>query len=320
MASQMKPAVYNVTTVTVTTARNGQLLPYVFRATGRQLLDPGFLRVYDVDDEPVGEDTAHNEQLPPLARGDGLDCHKLLPEQHFTKPPPYFTDATLIQELERLGIGRPSTFASIVDTLYQRDYAGKAPAGRGLSATQLGRVVCDFLVGHFPSVFEVGFTARLEDQLDDIANGEAQWTAVMGGLWGPLSSLITQTQGALAGQPKIRVPAEAAGPGGRDGEAEEPSMPSRRYGKSKGKGGAWRGRGKGGKRAPRGKRGAAAGSDGEAAATTSAPHTAAAPTGQDCPKCGKPLVRRTSKFGPFVGCSGYPKCRYILKQEQPPEL
>ena len=327
MASQMKPAVYNVTTVTVTTARGGQPLPYVFRATGRQLLDAGFLRVYDVDDEPAAEDTAHNEQLPPLAKGDPLDCHKLLPEQHFTKPPPYFTDATLIQELERLGIGRPSTFASIVDTLYQRDYAGKAPTGRGLRASELGRVVCDFLVGHFPSVFEVGFTARLEDQLDDIANGEAQWTAVMSGLWGPLSSLIAQTQSALAGQPKIRVPAEAlpAGLSVREGEAPEPFAPRRRAGRGKGKGGAWRGRGKGGKRAPRGKRAAAPDGAGEPGVSTAprlaaTPQTVAAPTGQACPKCGQPLVRRTSQYGPFVGCSGYPKCRYILKQEQPPEL
>jgi DNA topoisomerase-1 len=292
------------------------------------LLDPGFLRVYDVDDEPGAEDTAHNEQLPPLAKGDRLDCHKLLPAQHFTKPPPYFTDATLIQELERLGIGRPSTFASIVDTLYQRDYAAKAPTGRGLQATQLGRVVCDFLVAHFPSVFEVGFTARLEDQLDDIANGEARWTAVMSELWGPLSALITQTQGALAGQPKIRVPAEAApsAPDGSEGETPEPGTSRRRAVKGRGKGGAWRGRAKGGKRASRGKRDAAADPATGTADTASPTRTAATPrtlaalTGQACPQCGKPLVRRTSKFGPFIGCSGYPKCRYILKQEQPPEL
>jgi DNA topoisomerase-1 len=329
MASQMKPAVYNVTTVTVNTSRDGAPLPYVFRASGRQLLDPGFLRVYDLDDEPADEDTAHNEQLPALARGDALDCHKLIPEQHFTKPPPYFTDATLIQELERLGIGRPSTFASIVDTLYDRDYAGKAPVGRGLCSSALGRVVCDFLVAHFPAVFEVGFTARLEDQLDDIANGEAQWTAVMAGLWEPLSALITQAQAAMAGQPKIKVPATMppAGAAGHDDDGEGGSAPRRR-----GKGGKWAGKGKGGgrrgraggwggKRAKGKARGAGAAAAGAVASEASAPRAPAAPTGQACPQCGQPLVTRTSKYGPFVGCSGYPKCRYIARPDKSsPEL
>jgi DNA topoisomerase-1 len=311
IASQMKPALYNVTTVTVTTARDAiqptldRPLPYVFRATGRQLLDPGFLRVYDIDDEPADEDTAHNEQLPPLAKGDMLDCHRLIPEQHFTKPPPYFTDATLIQELERLGIGRPSTFAGIVDTLYQRDYVAKVPAGRGLRSTELGRVVCDFLVKHFPSVFEVGFTARMEDQLDDIANGEAQWTAVMAAMWAPLSALLTQAQTAIAGQPKIKVPAGSA-PTGENGSATP--APGRRPGK--GKGGARRGR-------AGGKRGSAAPAAQDA---PSVQRSSAIPTGQACPECGKPLVSRTSKFGPFIGCSGFPKCRYVARQDKPPEL
>src|SRR5579859_93940 len=330
IASQMKPALYNVTTVTVNTARDGAPLPYIFRATGRQLLDPGFLRVYDLDEEPAEEDTALNEQLPPLARGDKLECHKLIPEQHFTKPPPYFTDATLIQELERLGIGRPSTFASIVDTLYQRDYVGKAPTGRGLSSTELGRVVCDFLVTHFPSVFEVGFTARLEDQLDDIANGQAEWTAVMANLWGPLSALIAQTQAAIAGQPKIRVPAQAAPAGGGGPDDDASTAPKwRGKGKSWGKGGARRSRGSG-QRAKRGEATARrkAVADGSAAVEgeASAPRSVATPrstamlTGQTCPQCGKPLVSRTSKYGPFVGCSGYPKCRYIAKQDKSPGL
>ena len=292
MASQMKPAVYNTTTVTVLTNRAGEPLPYVFRATGRQLLDPGFLRVYDVSDEPPDEDTAHNEQLPPLAKGDDLLCHKLLPQQHFTKPPPNFTDAALIQELERLGIGRPSTFASILDTLYQRDYVGKTTAGRGLTASELGRVVCDFLVGHFPSVFEVGFTARLEDQLDDIANGEARWTAVMAELWTPLSALIDQAQAAVAAAPKIKVAASATAG----------AAPARK----------WRGKGKGGGRKSAGGKGR----------TKRGPRQAAGATAEGqgalgvCPQCGRPLAHRTSQYGPFVGCSGFPTCRYVQRAEK----
>jgi DNA topoisomerase-1 len=262
-----------------------------------QLLDPGFLRVYDLDDEPKDDDMAHNEQLPPLAKGDELACHRLIPEQHFTKPPPYFTDATLIQELERLGIGRPSTFASIVDTLYQRDYVAKVPAGRGLRSTELGRVVCDFLVGHFLSVFEVGFTARLEDQLDDIANGEAQWTAVMAAMWTPLSALVAQAQAAMAGQPKIRLANTPIPSGGG-----EDASPTQKRWRRKGKSGARRS-GAGGKKAP-------------TPAAKVSRRSPATPTGQTCPECGKPLVNRTGKFGPFIGCSGFPKCRYVAEPDR----
>jgi DNA topoisomerase I len=187
-------------------------------------------------------------------------------------------------------------------------------------------VVCDFLVAHFPSVFEVGFTARLEDQLDDIANGQAEWTAVMAGLWGPLSTLITQAQAAIAGQPKIRVAAQAAPAGG--GEAGDEAAPAPKWrgkGKGKDKGGPRRGRA-GGQRGKRGQattRGAAArGAEAETQTPRSAaPRAVAAPTGQACPQCGKPLVSRSSKYGPFVGCSGFPKCRYIAQQaKSSPEL
>jgi DNA topoisomerase-1 len=301
IASQMTPAVYNVTTVTVATARGGQPLPYVFRATGRQLLDPGFLRVYDVTEDAPDDESAHNEQLPPLAEGDPLVCHRLIPRQHFTQPPPRFTDAALIQELERLGIGRPSTFASIVDTLYDRGYVEKVQPGRSLQSTELGRVVCDFLVAHFPAVFEVGFTARLEDQLDDIANGEARWTAVMALLWEPLSASIAQAEAAVGARPKIRVAVGAAA--APEAGATEAGVPAgRRRGKGSGRAGAKGGRKGGGKKRVRPQ-------GGEPASA----RAASVPTGESCPQCGKPLVSRTSKYGPFVGCSGFPACRYIAR-------
>jgi DNA topoisomerase-1 len=314
MASQMKPAVYNVTTVTIHTLRDGQRLPYVFRATGRELLDPGFLRVYDVNEGAPDEEAAHNEQLPPLATGDDLVCHRLVPQQHFTQPPPHFTDATLIAELERLGIGRPSTFASIVDTLYERAYVEKLSGAqssatgeadalrqRGLISTDLGRVVCDFLVRHFPTVFEVGFTARMEDQLDDIANGQARWTAVMAQMWDPLSALITHAQSAVAASPRIRV-AAAEPISAREG-APDGSPPKRR-----GSRGAWKG--KGGRRSRAGAKPGARRSAKHAAKPAA---SSAAPAGQTCPECGQPLVQRTSQYGPFIGCSSFPKCRYIQK-------
>jgi DNA topoisomerase-1 len=265
LASQMTPASYHVTTVTITTAKGGQLLPYLFRATGRQLLSPGFLQVYEVPEEQADGEAVENKTLPPLATGDELVCHKLLPKQHFTKPPPRFSDAALIQEMEKLGIGRPSTFASIVDTLYRRKYVLKVKGQ--LQATELGRVVWGFLRQHFNEVFAVAFTARLEDQLDDIANGDTHWQSVMTELWTPLANQVTQAASAAAREPKIQVaPDPARGAAGR---------------KKKGK--------------PRPHRKAQA---------------SAKSIGRECPKCGQPLVERKSKFGAFVGCSGFPKCRY----------
>ena len=267
IASQMKPAEYHVTTVTIHTAKAGKPLPYVFRAVGRRLLAPGFLQVYEVKEEtlPAEEQAEPGQALPPLAAGDGLICHRLLPEQHFTKPPPRFSDAALIQELERLGIGRPSTFASIVDTLYEREYMARV-SGR-LQSTELGRAVWDFLFVHFTEVFDVAFTAQMEDRLDDIANGQARWQAVMEALWTPLASQVKQAESAAAAAPKIKV-------------AKTESKP---------------------RRASQSKRSKAR----------------AQPSGQNCPKCGQPLVQRTSKFGPFLGCSGFPKCRYTEKLAPP---
>jgi DNA topoisomerase-1 len=260
IASQMKPAVYKVTTVTVATARDGQDLPYLFRATGREVIDPGFLVVYEVKEE-AEEDEAPDQVLPPLVQGDHLICYRLIPEQHFTKPPPHFTEASLIQTLEHEGIGRPSTFAAILDTLYRRQYVVKEKGS--LTATPLGFVVSEFLVGHFASVFDLSFTARMEDQLDEISNGRAQWQAVMATMWSPLVEQVTEAEAAVAGTPKVEVP-----------------------------GFGWSSKRRSTRKKP-------------------APY----PIGESCPECGQPLVRRTGKHGPFIGCSGYPKCRYTRKSD-----
>jgi DNA topoisomerase-1 len=256
IASQMKPAVYRVTTVTVAAAKDGRDLLYLFRATGRQLLDPGFLVVYEVKEESKAEGEAPDQALPPLAKGDLLVCHRLVPEQHFTKPPPHYTEASLIQKLEKEGIGRPSTFASILDTLYRRQYVAKEK--NSLRITPLGVAVCGFLLAHFAAVFAVGFTARMEDQLDEISNGRARWQAVTQEMWNPLSGQLEAARAAVGGTPKIAVP----------------------------------------------------GYEYTSSRRSSRPKATAEPTGEDCPDCGRPLVRRVSKHGPFVGCSGYPQCRY----------
>ena len=221
-----------------------------------------------------------------------------------------------------------------MDTLYQRGYVAKLE--RALRSTDLGRAVCDFLLLHFPSVFAVSFTARMEDQLDNIAQGEAEWTAVMAEMWGPLSALVAQAQAAVAGQPKIRVAGAAADPrqawsgkgrrsGGRKGAGRKSwsrkatatlgsapdeaaaatgTAPKRAARKSGGKSTASR----------KGGRASQAAATPEGGAAVAAANAAA--TGQACPQCGRPLVQRTSKFGPFIGCSGFPKCRYIARPDK----
>ena len=167
--------------------------------------------------------------------------------------------------MEKLGIGRPSTFASIVDTLYRRKYVVQAKGK--LQSTELGRVVCDFLLQNFHEVFDVVFTARMEDQLDNIASGEAHWPVVMGEMWIPLADQVAKADGSRGRQ--TQNPGSARLP--RKGR------PVARKGK----------------RSPQGKT-----------------QASAQLIGRNCTRCGQPLVERKSKYGTFVGCSGFPRCRY----------
>lgn len=203
IASQMKPAVYRATTVIVSPSRGGVDLPYLFRARGREMLEPGFTVVYELR-EQTQEGEPGDQTLPPLTGGESLICHRLLPEQRFTRPPAHFTEASLIQFLEKKGIGRPSTFASILDTLSRRRYVVKKRTS--LHTTSLGFVVGDFLVERFPTVLDVAFTARMEDQLDEVSNGRSEWRSVMSEMWTPLSDQVGSALAAVAGAAKIRVP------------------------------------------------------------------------------------------------------------------
>jgi len=200
IASQMKPAVYKVTTADIACARDDQDLPYLFRATGREILFEGFLKAYQVGEEPPGEEEGAADQvLPPLVEGEPLVLHGLFPEQRFTKPPPHFTEASLIQEMERSGIGRPSTYASIVHTIVDRGYVERQR--QSLLATELGFVVCDFLVAGFPDLFAVGFTAQMEEDLDGVARGERPWLEVLRAFYGPFAETVGQAQGVAQAQP-----------------------------------------------------------------------------------------------------------------------
>ncbi|MBX6340851.1 MAG: type I DNA topoisomerase [Thermomicrobiaceae bacterium] len=177
IASQMRNAVFDSTTVDIDAGRPGGEKPYRFRATGSVIKFKGFIAVYREgrDDEAIDE--IDREALPPLAEGEALDLLRLLPEQHFTQPPPRFTEASLVKALEELGIGRPSTYAPTIATLRERNYV--EVEDRKLLPTELGMIVNDLLVQFFPEIVDVQFTSRMEEELDDIASGERKWQPVL---------------------------------------------------------------------------------------------------------------------------------------------
>src|SRR5437667_5315312 len=189
VASQMESAVYDATAVDIEagTCR--------FRATGQILKFDGFIRVYTEgrDDEQRDPEEEGEGQLPPLAEGDRLRLLELVPEQHFTQPPPRFMQATLVKELEEKGIGRPSTYASIVGTILNKEYVLEDDQRR-LKPTELGFLVTDLLVESFPDVVNVEFTAGMEDQLDGVADGKENWTHTMRRFWEPFSKDLERAQ------------------------------------------------------------------------------------------------------------------------------
>lgn len=169
-----------------------------FRANGSTVADPGFMTVYreGVDDKPknqAGEESGEEERtLPPLATGDRVNLQGIRPEQHFTEPPPRYTEASLVKSLEEYGIGRPSTYASIISTLQQREYVELEK--KRFRPTDVGRIVNRFLTEYFATYVDYDFTAKMEDQLDAIARGEKEWVSLMQSFWSAFKHQVEQTQ------------------------------------------------------------------------------------------------------------------------------
>lgn len=182
LASQMSPARFDTVSVDIRLSSDDTL----FRASGQTLVFPGFISVYmeDVDDAEE-EDSA---KLPPLAEGDILPVDKLYGEQHFTQPPPRFSEASLVKALEEFGIGRPSTYATIISTLQAREYATLDK--KRFMPTDVGRVVIKFLTEHFTRYVDYGFTANLEDELDEVSEGKRDWIPVLDAFWKGFNKLI----------------------------------------------------------------------------------------------------------------------------------
>jgi DNA topoisomerase-1 len=284
LASQMRPALYETLTVDVTAG------PYLFRALGSQLRSPGFMAVYiEAPDESAPqapeEVEAEVSGMPPLEVGQRLGLVRLEPKQHFTQPPPRYTEASLVKELEEKGIGRPSTYAQILTTIQKREYVQK---DRGaLVPTELGETVNTVLVNAFPDIFEVAFTAQMEESLDEIEEGDRKWVETVRAFYKPLEADL-----ARAG---IAVPDLKAG------KPTDETCPKCGEGKLLEKWGRF-GRFLACERYPECKYTRNPGENAQAE-----PEQA----GIDCNLCGKPMVYKRSRFGRFIGCSGYPECKNI---------
>ena len=201
LASQMADALSDSTRIDIDArGPNTEGQTYLFRATGSVMKFPGFRSLYLEDRDDPAEDDDNQRLLPELRTGEGLDCLNLMPEQHFTQPPPRYNEASLIRKLEDEGIGRPSTYAPTLSIIMERNYATKEQ-GR-FKPTELGKVVSDQLANHFPNIMDVGFTAGMEQNLDDIARGEKEWVPVLRDFYSPFQEALTL---ATEEMPRVRV-------------------------------------------------------------------------------------------------------------------
>lgn len=294
VSSQMTPAVYDRTTVDIESA------DAIFRATGQVMKFDGFMRVYiEGQDDTSGDD--EEGALPLLTQGETLKLLGLDPEQHFTQPPPRFTQATLIKELEEQGIGRPSTYAAIMTSILKVEYVEEDESKR-MRPTSLGRVVNDMLVKAFPDILESGFTAQFEEDLDKVEEGAENWVKTLRRFYGPFAKDLAEAKQKMPEVKRKGLPTglkcELDGGNmvikwGRNGEFVACSN----YPKCTNTGEIAR--------------------DEQGNITLKAP-SAPVPTDEVCEKCGKPMVKRRSRFGEFLGCSGYPDCDGIKRLQSAP--
>ena len=306
IASQMVPAIFDQTAFEIPAAEA------LFRATGQQIKFDGFMKVYieGRDERPApanGEeeengDGAQNTDgiLPDLRKGDALRLLAMDPHQHFTQPPPRYTQASLIKDLDEKGIGRPSTYAAIISNILDREYVSQDER-RSLVATDLGFLVTDLLVESFPDILNVEFTASMEDELDKIEDGTEKWTKAMKRFYTPFAQDLKKAEKEMRDVKRQEVPTDIACEKcgalmvikwGRNGEflacPQYPECKSTKNFKRD-----------------------------EAGAIQVVVEEE---VNESCGQCGRPMLLRWGKFGRFLGCSGYPECKNIQPLEKPVDI
>ncbi|MFQ5777581.1 MAG: type I DNA topoisomerase [Terriglobia bacterium] len=339
VASQMNEAVFDQTTIDI---RAGD---YRLRATGSVMKFDGFLAVYEEGKDEAQraeeEEEARAALLPAVREGETLRLNQLKPEQHFTQPPPRYTDASLVKELEEKGIGRPSTYASIISTILDRDYVGKQK-GR-LFATQLGELVSDLLIKSFDDIFDIRYTARMEEELDEIEEGKLDWRAALDEFYEKFARDLERAgeemENVKAGLPTEETCERCGKPMllriGRHGlflacsgypectNTREPELDVRgidsddttpesetQYCENCSREMVIK----------RGRYGAFYACSGYPDCKTTKPLTARGRAAQpvllqeNCPDCGGQLQEKFGRYGPFIACSNFPECRYTRQK------
>ena len=269
MASQMKPAVFDRTGMSIETSDK----EYTFQANGSILKFDGFLRVYPI--------TFEDKEIPDIKEGEEVDAVKITPDQHFTKPPPRFNEATLVKTLESHGIGRPSTYAPIISTIQDRNYVIKNPS-KQLEPTEIGELVNKILTEHFPKIVDIEFTSEMEESFDDIADGKKDWVPVIQAFYEPFIENLEKKYEEVVKENREEKTDEKC-------EKCNSGMVIKfgRYGKF------------------------LACSNFPECKNTKPLEKAeeSKPTGVKCEKCGGDMVERKSRYGKFLACSNYPKCK-----------
>jgi DNA topoisomerase-1 len=289
VASQMNPAVFDQTTIDVSAhGRNG--LDYIFRATGSVPKFDGYLAVYqEGKDAADAEDEELKHKLPQVSEGEHLRFKAISPEQHFTEPPPRFTEATLVKELEADGVGRPSTYASILSTIQEREYAKKE--GGRFHPTELGMVVTQLLTESFDDIFDIKYTARMEEELDEIEEGKLDWRAAMREFYEKFEKDLARAEETMTDIKRMEKPTDLL--------CEKCGKPLVIK---------W------------GKHGSFIACTGYPECTYTRELPVDLPdvdrvglTDQSdeeyCENCGRPMVLKKGRFGQFYACTGYPDCK-----------
>src|SRR5947207_15457186 len=290
VASQMMPALFDQTTIDIQAGR------FVFRATGSVQKFDGFLKVYQEGRDERAEDEEDERRLPLVSKGETLALNKIDPEQHFTEPPPRYTEATLVKALEEKGIGRPSTYAAIMTTIQDREYVEKKE-GR-FHPTALGKTVNDVLIeGGFGELFNEAYTARMEEELDEIEEGKLKWTDALHEFYDKFKDDLAKFQ-KYAKDIKVKeTPTDQVCL-----KCNTPGMVMKL--------------GRFGKYLKCNNCGATRDAEpvtSDGGATPSQTSADGEEENEACELCGKPMQLKRGRFGPFYGCSGYPECRNIRK-------
>jgi DNA topoisomerase-1 len=285
VASQMMPALYDQTTIDVAATGPQNGTEYIFRATGSVLKFDGYLKVYkEGKDQADEEDEEMKHHLPLVTEGEHLKFKAIRPEQHFTEPPPRYNEATLVKRLEADGVGRPSTYASILSTIQEREYVSKE--GGRFQPTELGMVVTDLLLESFDDIFDVSYTARMEEELDDIEEGKIDWRTAMAEFYERFEHDLKHAEEHMTDIKRMEEPT-----GLMCEKCGKPLVMK------------W------------GKHGKFIACTGYPECTfTREPDSEnvdLAEQGEEeyCENCGRPMVLKKGRFGTFFACSGYPDCK-----------